>query len=1115
MFKVSSNAGMKKYLKDIEKIHASEIKPTEHTYRPALKLLIETLQPSVVATNEPRRVECGAPDFTVSHSRESLIIGYIECKDVGKSLDEAEESDQLKRYFRSLGNLILTDYLEFRWYIDGECRQSVTLAQITKGGKISLIKDGDEAVRSLLNDFLSHSPEPISTPKELAQRMARLTHLIRDIVMEVFNKNRASSLLKDLRKAFAAVLIPDLDKSEKTSEFADMYAQTIAYGLFAARCNHSGPSRFKRLGAANEIPKTNPFLRRLFETITGTDLNEEPYAGFVDDLTQMLSHADIEAILAQFGDRDRQRDPVIHFYETFLSTYDPALREKRGVYYTPESVVSYIVRSIDRILLTEFELPDGLGEASTFEYEQEEKEQWDETRASGPIRTRSTYPRVLVLDPACGTGTFLYSVIDLIREGFMQRGDAGLWSGYVNEHLLPRILGFELLMAPYAIAHFKLGMQMAGMDLSATKRKVWGYDFSGGERLQVYLTNTLEEAEYRVESLFGPLRVISEEANATVKIKRTMPILVVLGNPPYSGHSANRSWEIKEIRGKKKRVPTFIGKLIQDYFQVDGNSLDEKNPKWLQDDYVKFIRWAQWRIEKTGSGILAFITNHGYLDNPTFRGMRQLLIKTFSKIYILDLHGNAKKRERCPDGSKDENVFDIRPGVAIGIFLKAPQKMGPAEVYHAELWGSRKKKEDALFQQDVTSTPWRQIHPTGPFYLLTPENAKVRSEYDEGWKITEVMPINVLGFQTHRDKFAVDFDRQHLHDRIDEMRNEQSTDDNLRERYGLKDNRDWKLSDVRARLRKGEGWEEVLIPCLYRPFDVRFCYFSEIAMDYPRRELKDHVMGRDNMCLLSSRQQAVPGYRHCWVTTLPANDCVVSTTSREANQVFPLYLYSAGENIYKQKFIAWPAGKGGRVPNCSRKFIEVIQKGLGLKFIPDNMGDTKGTFGPEDIFQYMYAILHSPAYRTRYEEPLKRDFPRVPFTTDPHLFYKLSSLGRRLISLHLLESVKGSRCITHYPIEGDNLVDKGYPKYVSAGESQTDSGRVYVNQNQYFEMVPRAAWEFYVGSYQVCHKWLKDRQARKLSYDDLIHYQRIILALNETIRLMEEIDRVIPNWPIQ
>jgi len=653
---------IKSYLAEIDREFKTG-RATEHTHRPALKGLIESMVPGVRATNEPKRVECGAPDFILR--RDGLSIGYVETKDLGKSLDEAEDSDQLQRYKKSLPNLILTDYLEFRWFVDGQLRDSARLGRIGKGGKILPDKKGIDETVQLLKLFLESRPEPITTPKDLSERAAKLAHIIRDTIVEAFEKERASQDLKDLRDAFAEVLIPDLNQPEKVSEFADMYAQTIVYGLFAARVNHKGPGPFQRLGASREIPKTNPFLKKLFDSITGSSLDEEPYVDFVDDLVQILANTDMEKVLENFGKRTKQEDPIVHFYETFLAAYDPKTREKRGVYYTPEPVVAYIVKSVDYILKTRFGLEGGLAHtADIVEYDREEAfldEQGRPDRSKLLKVVPEERPKVLILDPACGTGTFLYAVMDYIRDEFMKRGDAGLWSAYVRDHLLPRLFGFELLMAPYAVAHFKLGMQLAGYDLPKEQQKQWQYDFQGDERLGIYLTNTLDEAPSEWQKLFGAYRILSEEANAASRVKRDLPIMVVLGNPPYSANSANKTeWIIDKVRNA--------------YYPND--EIKEQNPKLLLDDYVKFIRWGQWRIELTGKGVLAFITNHGYLDNPTFRGMRKTLIEKFTEIYILNLHGNVKKKECAPDGSKDENVFDIQQGVSIGIFIKKPESVG-------------------------------------------------------------------------------------------------------------------------------------------------------------------------------------------------------------------------------------------------------------------------------------------------------------------------------------------------------------------------------------------------------------------------------------------------------
>jgi predicted helicase len=1134
---------------------------TEHTHRPALKALIESLASGVTATNEPKQVKCGAPDFIVSRkaAHGPVTLGYIEAKDVGKPLDEVGKSEQMKRYLPALPNLILTDYLEFRRYVGGEHRQTARLARVSKGRRLTPEKGGAEAVAELLKAFLSHEAEPISDPKALALRMARLTHFIRDMIVTAFERESASATLRDLHEAFEKALIPDLP----IPQFADMFAQTLAYGLFAARVNHRGPrGSFKRLGAASEIPKTNPFLRQLFDTITGTALDDEPYVGFVDDLAQLLADTDMDGVLADFGKRTARQDPVVHFYETFLAAYDPKLRESRGVYYTPEPVVSYIVRSVDYLLKTRFGCAGGLADTATVEYEREEEN-------GGKVKkVKATSPRVLILDPACGTGTFLYAVIDHIRSEFMRQGNAGMWSGYVRNHLLPRIFGFELLMAPYAVAHFKLGMQLAGHDLTPAQREKWAYDFSGNERLAVFLTNTLEDAEKIAQQEFKFIeRVIAEEANAAAKIKRDLPILVVIGNPPYSGHSANRSWEI--TNGKK--VPTFIGQLVQDYYKVDGQPLGEKNPKWLQDDYVKFIRWGQWRIERTGAGVLAFITNHGYLDNPTFRGMRQSLMNAFTEIHVLDLHGNTKKKERAPDGSPDENVFDIQQGVTLGIFVKEPDKAGPAKVNHADLWGLRDGKYQRLFETDVNATPWEQLEPQSPLYLFIPQEKGLKAEYEEGWKIIDTMPVNVLGFQTHRDHFAVDFDEAVLRARIEDLRLEGKSDEELRALYKLSDNRDWQLSVARKQVRGDKEWEQHFIECLYRPFDWRPCYFSTVAMDYPRRELLDHVAGKDNLCLNTMRQTKMPSWQHAVVSDSPAPAVYVEV--KDGSNLFPLYLYPKsvetddGQTELRVQITPWPAGKEGRRPNLNPKFVADLEKRLGLKFVPEGKGDVAqrspsnvaalpprralggvenariagkaaglesepcatNTFGPEDVFNYMYAVFYSPTYRTRYAEFLKSDFPRVPLTSDVNLFRSLCGLGAELVALHLLESPMLQKPIARFPVNGPNTVEKGFPKYLAPGEPEPgtrkpiEHGRVYISKDdpgsdakgQYFEGVPPEVWNFHIGGYQVCEKWLKDRRGRTLTYDDLEHYSKVVTALKETIRLMTAIDAAIPKWPVE
>ena len=707
-------------------------------------------------------------------------------------------------------------------------------------------------------------------------------------------------------------------------------------------------------------------------------------------------------------------------------------------------------------------------------------------------------------------------MIDHIRAEFMRQENAGMWSGYVRNHLLPRIFGFELLMAPYAVAHFKLGMQLAGHDMTPAQREKWAYDFSGDERLGVYLTNTLEEAERKAETLFGPLRVISQEANAALKIKSELPILAVIGNPPYSGHSANRSWEMKE----GKRVPTFIGHLIQDYYSVDGQPLGEKNPKWLQDDYVKFIRWGQWRIERTGAGILAFITNHGYLDNPTFRGMRRSLMNAFTEIYVLDLHGNSKKKERAPDGSPDENVFDIQQGVTLGIFLKEPGKAGPAKVFHADLWGVRENKYKYLFESGIETTKWTGLFPEAPAYLFVPQDTDLLAEYQRGWNLPDVFPVNSLGIATARDNLAVHFSEAELMKVVRDFAALPAEE--ARGKYDLgEDVLDWKVSLAQQDLKNHGLRSSGITEILYRPFDQRFTYYTGQTRGFhcrPRREVMRHFLPGKNLGLGSTRSVEIGrGWEHIFCSR---NIIQLHTVSlKEVNYLFPLYAHPAEEKGGNQaklnvEISAWPAGKDNRGPNFNPEFIADLEKRAGLSFLPDGKGDLKKTFGPEDVFDYIYAVLHSPTYRTRYAEFLKSDFPRVPLTSDVKQFRLLCGLGAELVALHLLESSKLSKPIARYPVTGPNIVEKGFPKYLAPGEPEPGkseplpTGRVYISKRdpqsgakgQYFEGIPPEVWNFHIGGYQVCEKWLKDRRGRTLTYDDLEHYCKVVTALSETIR---------------
>lgn len=1080
---------IKEYLRSVEQSHAAG-DATEHTYRPAFQALVESFAPMITATNEPKRIRCGAPDFIVN--LKDAPVGYIECKDIGVSLDETEKTDQLKRYFASLGNLILTDYLEFRYYVSGQPTMQVTLARLDAKGRVKPLQGADEQLLSLFTAFLGARTPTINTPKDLAARMANIAKVVRDAIERAFELEDEGGTLHGEYESFRATILSEITPKQ----FADMYAQTVCYGMFSARVNvpDRQATKFSRQHAAYDLPATNPFLREVFDYIAGTKLDPS-IVWAVDLLADILRRCAMGEILSEFGKATRKEDPVVHFYETFLAAYDPALRESRGVYYTPEPVVSYIVRSIDAILKRDFACPAGLADHGKVTVEVRDPQQ-----KGG--KTRREVHRVQILDPATGTGTFLYEAIRLIHESL--KADRGIWAGengYVARHLLPRLFGFELMMAPYAVAHLKLGWLL----------KETGYDFAADQRLRVYLTNTLEEAEVIADARLLFANQIAREANAASAVKTDCPIMVVMGNPPYSGLSANMNRWTDDLL--KKKLPGRDG--APGFYECDGKPLGEKK-LWLQDDYVKFIRFAQYRIERTGYGILGFITNHGYLDNPTFRGMRQSLMHTFDEIHVVDLHGNAKKKETAPDGSKDENVFDIMQGVAIGLFIKRKNGLTkkPAKVSHTELWGTRGLKYDWLFGHDVQTHEWKRLKPNSPHYFFVPRDESRRGEYGQWPSITAVFPQSVTGIVTARDDFVIDFDAKPLLERIAALRDQHQSDSDIRIKYfGERrsgkyppgDSRGWKLPEARKRVLNDADWRKRIVNILYRPLDVRKIYYAPWIVDWPRPDMMHHMLAGKNIGLCASRSVEIGrGWEHVFCSAQMIQHHTVSL--KEVNYLFPLYLLPNGDELIQSS--PWPAGRGGRRPNLSPEFVAEFGERLGLAFVPDGVGDLKKTFGPEDVFHYAYAVFHSPTYRRRYAAFLKIDFPRLPLTGDRKLFARLCMLGAELVGLHLLERVPEPQAT--YPQPGDGVVEK--PRYKPPTDEA--AGRVYVNADQYFDDIPPEVWEFHVGGYQVCEKWLKDRKGRTLSYDDIQTYRKITEALRRTIQLMGQIDQAIPAWPL-
>lgn len=960
----------------------------EHAYRPALKSLFESVVPKLQAINDPKHSEHGAPDFALMRSKE-LSAGYVEAKDVTVSLDETEKGEQMKRYLE-YGSLILTNSLEFRFYRHGSnYGEPIVVAEII-GNEIVANEKAYSDLEDAIRTFLTKT-ERISSSSKLAKIMGDKARRIRDKVGEyVTNEHGRNEELRRMYESFKKILVHDLTEVQ----FADMYAQTLVYGLFAARYEDKTQDDFTRQEARDLVPHSNPFLRSFFDHIVGATFDTR-LAVIVNELCEVFKFCDVHALMNSYvtqkglhaADDKETADPVIHFYEDFLKEYDAEKRKSLGAFYTPLPVVRFIIRSVDHLLKKEFGLTGGLSDTTKIEVK---------TTKQGKTAKESVH-KVQVLDPATGTGTFLNETVKYIATGF--KGQEGRWKSYVENDLLPRLHGFELMMAPYTIAHLKIAMTLHDSGIT---------DF--GHRLGLYLTNSLEEGLKIEDSLFGIGfgQSITDESKAAAKIKNDTPIMVVMGNPPYSVSSSNK------------------GEWIQELIKVYKKDLKERNTQPLSDDYIKFLRFSEYFVEKNGSGIVAMITNNSFIDGITHRQMRRHLLETFDDIYVLDLHGNSKKKEKALDGGKDENVFDIQQGVSISICVrKEGKKKNFGRIHHTELYGKRESKFDVLNKSDLITIKWNEIKCVDPYYFFVPKDFSASGEYEKGWKLDDLFGINTSGIKTHHDDTSVSFSKF--------------------------DDDDYQY--------------------LYRPFDVRHIEYDLKKVVRHRFSVMKHLL-KDNISLLTCRQQSSFDFQHVFVSKVISDICSVSLQTKESTYAFPLYLY---------------VEDGSRIPNLKKEIVVEIEKIVGK-------------VSPEDIFDYIYAILHSPTYREKYKEFLKIDFPRVPYPKDTESFKKLVAIGRELRELHLMESPKLKSLMTTFSEPGSDVVEAKYPKY--------EDGKVFINGVQYFGGVPGIAWNFYIGGYQPAQKWLKDRQGKKLANDQIEHYQKMIVVLVETERLMGEIEKV-------
>ena len=1016
----------------------------EESYYPALAALLEEFSETerkkkAHVTVLPKKTEAGNPDFRVWDGKHSQV-GYVEAKQPRANLDEIETSDQLKRYISTFPNLILTNFYEFRLYRNGQRVDNVLLARPYIPTKLKTIPPAEHTVEflALLERFFQFSLPTKFTAESLAKELATRTRFLRDQVIkeELLEASDAGAKkILGFYEPFQKHLIFNL----KPDDFADLYAQTITYGLFAARTRANGV--FNRILAYDLIPKTIGILREIFHFVSFDP--PEQLQATVDDIAEVLAVADVRNILQQYFKEGKGSDPIFHFYETFLAEYNPQERERRGVYYTPEPVVSYIVRSLNTILKEKFARQDGFATQS-----------------------------VTVLDPAGGTLTFLAEAARLAVKEFVSKYGEGSKGKFIEDHILKHFFAFELMMAPYAAGHLKMGYLLEEL----------GHKLSGDERFQFYLTNTLEMEELAQTSLPG-MASLSEESHLAGKVKRERPILVILGNPPYSGHSANKGDWIRD--------------QIETYKRIDGKPLGEKNPKWLQDDYVKFIRFAQWKIDQIGEGVLGFITNHSYLDNPTFRGMRQSLMNSFDEIYILDLHGNSLKKEKAPDGSKDENVFDIQQGVAIALFVKKKQSTAPKILKHSEIWGVRERKYEWLIKHELKKTDWSELKPVSPFYLFVPRDERLNVRFQSYPSIPAIFPVNSVGIVTARDHFVIDFQKAPLQRRIEQFANSSFDDSFIAQAFNLKDSGAWELKAARKKViddkERGKHYTQIL----YRPFDIRHLFYHDAVIERGRREVMLHML-QPNLAIISPRrvETAIP-----WSHVFLSNQLVehVAVSLKTIDYCFPLYLYvESGSG---------GSGRAGRFSHYQAAFIfepaaaySVRRPNLSSKLLISLANSYKRQPTPEKIFHYIYGLLFSNAYRKKYAEFLKTDFPRVPFTKDYKLFNKLAEKGEELVDLHLLKSKKLFKPIAKCEGSGNLRVDK-----VSYDQNKA---HVHINPEKWFTDIPLEVWEYHTGGYQVSEKWLKDRKGRELSSEEVAHYTRVVTAIAETIRIQESLDEL-------
>jgi len=1066
------------YIQDIQQHRIDEV--TEHTYRKQLQDLLECVADEagkdLSVLHEPKRESgFGAPDFKIKTKGEA-ILGYVENKKLSEDLDSILKSDQIKKYQSLSDNILLTNYIEWIWIKDSDVIDRAKLCELSDlENKMSFILDPGKAekVKTIIINFYSQAPKGIGKPKQLAEALAIRARYLRDFLHIELNrqeKEHQEERLFGLYNTFKSNVFQELTKKE----FSDAFSQTLVYGLFLSKLS-AGTTIIDLYNAKQHIL---PAFGLISELVDFLDVLDKPYykdaRWIVEEILSVMNSLDLPSIAKNLSyekfkttnlfdeENISYKDPYIYFYEHFLAAYDKKLRKLKGVYYTPPQVVNFIVRSIDNILKNTFGIDNGFANKN----------------------------RVTVLDFATGTGTFLLEILEIIFEELPN--GSGKKNLLIRDHILKNFYGFENMIAPYAVANLKLSQFL----------KEQGYQLNDDDRFQIYLTNTLEPVDPQLKIPLLP--TLTKESKAAQKVKDN-PILVITGNPPYAGHSRNPSSKTVTVQNKKgkdvkRKIKTWIGERIDTYRLVDGQPLGERNSKWLQDDYVKFIRFAQWKMDQVEEGIVGIITNHRFISNPTFRGMRQSLMKSFNQIHILDLHGSNKPKEFAPDGTHDDNVFDmIQQGVAISFFVKKPGLK--KKIVHADLFGKRVEKYDYCLKEGIESVNWKHINPKPPFYLFEKVDDTLESKYRSFASINDIFQVYGNGIVSKRDKFIIDSDINSLRSRLRIFKDESISDSVVAEKFALpiKDKDKWILSDARKHLQKTGIQDELFQQLYYRPFDHKTIYSDDVLVARLVKTVADNFI-HDNIAIVTGRAGQNVGGSEWNLAFCSRKMTDLNLFYRGGAKTYPLFLYSDANE------------KPGDIQMETFNHKEQSTKTANYqKDFDSSVKTLYGRCNPEDVFGYIYAILYSHTYRNKYESFLKIDFPRIPLTKDKKIFRALSKLGWEIINAHLMKKVPTKKAYPYGDFKGiGDYTVKQRNFFKDANEK--DIGKLYINKTQYFNKVPTGVYNFYIGGYQVLDKYLKDRRNRKLNLSEVENIEMVIRIIQFTIDKMQEIDKLTKNW---